>query len=439
MNSFIRMVFACGADSPQTQMLRPPIDLFNRKEGISSVSPFTLQGGPFFSTQAATNLTEQKLNKPASELNGREIRDTDYISVDMLTEHIRIGNSETTLRLNGEQYTLDFLALHRAIWLTPNDPRPAFSVPQQVSLLFTNAEGSFAQICIPVEIGGTAEEENRALRYWLNQDLGAPPGDITVNELLKVNADPVPFSMMQYCWQFNTGQPDRELRPYTLILLNASLKLQTASAPPWLLAPEVNRHFRFGMILHAMKQPLFHSVITHTNTQEMSVTERTREISREQMFSSDVQTTVAASLYSVKKKELVGRHSKDHDKGSNRVEGFVNPASVRGLQNVKCYPIDLATQVDDQGNIFVDQTTNRALSLDDVKEAGGKPVLSYEVSSEETKQAASLFSNIRILIFVILFSFLGLVFVIVVMLYILRGTTARASSVAGTPSVAPSP
>jgi hypothetical protein len=171
----------------------------------------------------------------------------------------------------------------------------------------------------------------------------------------------------------------------------------------------------------------------------MSVTEQTREISREQMFSSDVQTTVAPSLYSVKKRDLVGRHAKGEGQGGKHVEGFVNPASIRGLQNVKCYPIDLATQVDDQGNIFVDQTTSRALSLDDVKEAGGTPVMSYEVSSEETQKAASLFSNIRIWIFVILFSFIGLVFVIVMLLYIFRGTTAKASSAAGIPSVAPSP
>ncbi len=403
-------------------MLQSPADLFVKMEGQSSVLPFTLQGGPFNTTRQANNLSEYVFNKPRAQLNNKDIRDSDYVLKDVLSEHIRFGSSDTSLRFDGENYALDFIAIHKPLWDT-------LSTPLQVSLLFTNASGAFFHIAIPLEVGGTDQDENRFLKTWFSE---SSPGDLTVNELLRVSEDPAKFAITNYCLQLNTGQASQQVLPYTLCLFNTGLKIQKSSAPAWLLNPEADRKFRFGLILQFMKSDLFKSYLTHTNSQGISVTEPTRELSKQQLFSSDSQRTFKPAYYSVKRADLLGRQV---SKGSG-TEGFTNPSDVRGLQNVKCYPIDLASQVDDQGNIFVDQTTNKPLSLDSVKEAGGK-VVAPELDVDE--ESAATFNTFRYWFFVAVICFLVIVFLIVIILYVFRATTAAAPSVVGAPSVVPSP
>lgn len=420
------MGLTCGADLPQTQMLQPPKDLFIKNDGISSIIPFTLQGGPFTTTRVVDNTSEDRLNKPISELNGRELRDTDYTSVDIPTDNIRTGSSDTTLRYDGDSYTLDFMAIHRGIWFTNGDSRPSFALPHQVSLVFTTSSGSFFQLVIPIEVGGTAEEENKFLRAWLNPTQFNASGDLTVNDLLRVSEDPAPFAVIPYCLQFNGGERKREVIPYTICIFNTSIKIQSSTAPAWFSKPESDRKIRFGPILHLMKPTTFRSTITHINTQGISVTEISKEISGEQRFSTDPQTSFVPRLYSGKVSDLAGR--------KKQTEGFANP--TRGLQNVKCYPIDLATQVDDQGNIFVDQVTNKPLSVDDVKGAGGKVDDSENNGNEE---AAARLSQFRFWFFIAIIGLVALVFLIVVILYGLRATSASNASPSGSVVVAPSP
>ena len=82
-------------------------------------------------------------------------------------------------------------------------------------------------------------------------------------------------------------------------------------------------------------------------------------ISKEEHFGSDDRVTQNATIpafFTVETKALSG--------------GMYTPdqlkPTVRGLQNVKCYPIDLATQIDDNGNIYIDRTTNKPTDTNDV-------------------------------------------------------------------------
>jgi hypothetical protein len=401
-------------------MLQPPADLFVKRKGESSISPFTLQGGPFNTTRQANNLSEHVFNKTRSQLNNRDIRDSDYILKDVLTEHIRFGSPDTTLRFDGEKFTLDFLAIHKSIWS---------SLPEQlqVSLLFTNANGAFFHMAIPLELGGTQKEENRFLKTWFSD---GSPGDSTVNDLLRVSEDPVKIAILQTCLQINIGQANRQVLPYTLCLFRKGISIPKASAPKWLLRPEKTRRFTFGSILQFLKADLFKSYITHINSQGITVTVATREISKKELFSSNTQKTFQPAYYSVKQSDLVGRQVQ------SKTEGFINPDQIKGLQNVKCYPIDLVSQVDDQGNIFVDQSTNKPLTLDDVKEAGGRPVDPEGAIDEES---AERMNRIRFWFFVVVISFIAIVALIVIIIYVLRATTAAAPSAIAAPVAGPSP
>ena len=84
--------------------------------------------------------------------------------------------------------------------------------------------------------------------------------------------------------------------------------------------------------------------------------------------------------------------------------------NVRGLQNVKCYPIDLATQIDDNGNIYIDRTTNKPTDTNDVlKELRGpsgtgqmKAQNSYDYGVAMREKRRFIFMLLKILIILIL-------------------------------------
>jgi hypothetical protein len=96
--------------------------------------------------------------------------------------------------------------------------------------------------------------------------------------------------------------------------------------------------------------------------------------------------------------------------------------TVRGLQNVKCYPIDLATQIDDNGNIYIDRTTNKPTDTNDVlkelREPSGTGQLNaqnsydYGVAKREKNKAI-------LLLFKILLGLILLIIVVYVAMSIL--------------------
>jgi hypothetical protein len=80
-----------------------------------------------------------------------------------------------------------------------------------------------------------------------------------------------------------------------------------------------------------------------------------RLISVEQHFSDDrTQTAINPVNYTVNRELLFKK------KTSGSVEGFSGQIN---LQNVKCYPINLNTQIDDNGSVVIDQTTKKPVDL----------------------------------------------------------------------------
>ena len=75
-----------------------------------------------------------------------------------------------------------------------------------------------------------------------------------------------------------------------------------------------------------------------------------RLISIESHFSDDrTQNSVKPIYYTIKKEDLYKK----------KVEGFAS----QNLQNVKCYPINLQTQLDDNGSVIIDQTTQKPVDI----------------------------------------------------------------------------
>jgi hypothetical protein len=60
------------------------------------------------------------------------------------------------------------------------------------------------------------------------------------------------------------------------------------------------------------------------------------------------------------------------------------PVPERHLQNVKCYPIDLASQVDENGNIFIDESTKKPIDVSSLKGPIGTPDKNINVQTSNT-------------------------------------------------------
>jgi hypothetical protein len=138
-------------------------------------------------------------------------------------------------------------------------------------------------------------------------------------------------------------------------------------------------------------------------------------ISEEEHFGSDDTVTQNATIpafFTVETKALTGgMYTSDQLK-----------PNVRGLQNVKCYPIDLATQIDDNGNIYIDRTTNKPTDTNDVlkelREPSGTGQLkaqnSYDYGVGVREKRRFIFMLLKIFIVVIL-----LIIIIYIAMYII--------------------
>jgi hypothetical protein len=107
---------------------------------------------------------------------------------------------------------------------------------------------------------------------------------------------------------------------------------------------------------------------------------------------------------------------------------------VKGLQNIKCYPLDLASQVDDNGNIFIDQDKKPI----QVKNIGKDNMAAGELSGISAEQLAlQQKENTDSITFWIVFSVIfGILIIIVcvVVYYIYRQRTTAAALISSVTS-----
>jgi hypothetical protein len=157
-----------------------------------------------------------------------------------------------------------------------------------------------------------------------------------------------------------------------------------------------------------------------------------RLISVEQHFSDDrKQDVIKPVIYTVKRNLLFTKKT---------TEGFSNPTSGNqlDLQNVKCYPINLNTQIDDNGNVVIDQTTNKPVDLASINSSMYKSLdPSLALNAQNAQQANN--NNIRFYIILGVIGLIVLCIAIVIIIWIFTGASAPALSVASAPSGAAAP
>jgi hypothetical protein len=130
-------------------------------------------------------------------------------------------------------------------------------------------------------------------------------------------------------------------------------------------------------------------------------------LSQEKYFIDGTENTLKTIYYNVKIQDLTGKL-------------FKQPFASRpgkSLQNIKCYPIDLASQVTKDGSIYVDEETQKPIPIDDA--TGKTERIAYDPDIElKTKEQQDrwIFMIVAIVTFIILF-----VIGVVIVVFILRG------------------
>jgi hypothetical protein len=359
-------------------------------------APFTLSGAPISSIpQSITGATEKRRKPQRLDTTPPDMKqytataDTtnlpayfaadNYYNINLSTENIIGPDPNTTLRFDQTTYTLKFSALHSSLW-----PRSNISIwPNagpivQFSMLFKSSGGSFFHLCIPVKYAIDSIHENVYLKSWLSQG-SIPSTGLTINDVVNFRGSEldVRFATLQYCLKYNarkvvrSGDPSRkddayELHPYTLCFFQTPLILSKRHLPQW-LATDLS-------LENSNKVP----------EPKQAVTVPYRRKTFNEIFNYIFSGDIGYYVYESRDPHLLGIEEHFDDSYSQNV---VSPAyfkvnsstlsgkafapdqlkeGVRSLNNVKCYPIDLASQVDDNGNIYIDETSKNPVNTKDI-------------------------------------------------------------------------
>lgn len=468
-----------GTVPPYTQVLIQT-GLGNLRSGTAD-SPWTLSGAPFRSLTVLRNQGEKiRRSQIASTLNNdtkaQVFGANQYADIQDITRHILVADGQTTLRLGGDTYKLDFLCAHNKLFGEgqTSGTSPVYTSPLQISLVFSQPNrAGIVHMCIPVQfIGpGISQPENLFLKYWLYQNPGgSPPGNLTVNELLNFPSDSAAFRTIEQCLTINPTDPNRFQNPtkipYLLILFDTPLycnkgslineikdrldlpatnpkrwanpldipvtedATSTSYTIPQLVydikgqSPTVpNEMFRksFGLILQFMKSSLF----KFTYNKE-GVTQQLPIIDKANYFTYAVGTASSPTPveYFVATSTIAGSAYK---------RKRVLEAGKTSLNNIKCYPIDLWKQVDDDGQIIVD-ADDKPVDITTVKsiESGTPP----PVDIDAQKEAQDSFQTT--IIFIVVFSIMTLI-VIFGVVYFFTGSSTQGLGTPTPPPAVPVP
>jgi hypothetical protein len=317
-----------------------------------------------------------------------------YKTVNLNTANIIGENSATTLKYENRTYKQKFIAVHQGIW---GDSRP------YVSIFLLNPDNDFFHICIPINLVESDQDSNLFLKHWLHG--GALPSGFTLNQILNFRGprvNEVEFGIVQYCLKYNGGA---NINPYTLCIFNTPLNL--------------NRNNLWLPGFSGISKPSFDNVLNYV-LNGMFRNNDAKIVSVEEHFSSSSGTTPTPtpSHYKVKSSDLIGKS----------FELFASNTPGKKLNNIKCYPIDLFNQIDDEGNIFIDETSKQPI---DIKSVNNPNADIAKNSLAELDRQKSLNNLSFIVVFSILFGIICLT-IIVLAVWFFSGKPSTAQPTIGT-------
>ena len=401
-----------GLTYPSYGQTSPPFEL---QGGFYTTLPQTLTGGVVYVRKPNVTTDTSNFVSFFARDNYQEIR--------LLGENILPPDDKTTLRFNQKSFRLKFALLHRSIWSSSGI---------QVSIFFESENKTFFHLCIPVVIGGDSATENLFLASWIGRQ-PIPALGLSLNELVNFRGSEsdVRFATLEYCLKYNVrsqlnGQETYDLHSYTFCIFKNPIFIQNQTCPDW-LKNEQNLDAAPKLLNSISQFPTswrirdFNEYFNYTYRLMKPVLNQSDPyiLSNEEHFDNTrEQNVIKPAFFKTTTSVLTHRplSSKQVTEGS------------RGLQNVKCYPIDLVNQVDEGGNIYIDQQTNKPMNVKDattVSKNGG--VFPDEVDENQaldaTLKAAEQASRVRFWIAFAVIMLILFAFLVTIIVYVFRGTS----------------
>ena len=389
-------------------------------------TPFTLYGAPL-SNRPQSLMNRSEYRRKADALTNIEatgyLADTNYYMINNNTKNIIGVNPNTTLRYEGIVYTQKFIAIHKPIW--------GEEALAHLSIFFTSRDNDMFHICIPIK--NSSSDENVFLKMWLHTTESLQvPGGFTTNELLNfkgLSRDNVSYATIRYCLSYNGN---KIVNPYTVCIFQDPINLDFNKCEDWVKSiknpttypsqSEVSQgktYFRntFDKIFNfMMRNNVYFYIRTLIETKLISEETHVND-------TGDTQDAVKAIFYNSKISTI-----------SKQPFSPKTPHDTKKLGNVKCYPIDLVNQIDDAGNVFIDQDTNKPIDI----KAVTNPELSSNldltaIENERIKQKENENYVKYIIVYTVVIVFL-IGIIVAILIWISRAKTTTVSSI-GTGSV----
>jgi hypothetical protein len=381
--------------------------------------PFVLNGSPMTTRpQSLRNLSTYRIKQSSSFKRFDQLNNSDYVLDNLLSENIIGADSNTTLRYESQTYTQKFIAIHSGIW---DDRTPA------VSIFFTARNDDMFHIYIPLTItGNDSPEENKFLKAWTNSSYTLP-NPFSVNRLLEFSSENIPFRISNFCLKFNNA---KKINHYTLCKFNTAHILNFQPANSWIGSSGlVMTAIPNGDSVSSYRRTTFNSIFNFMlNGTIVNQDNRNLISSVEHIATSAASPSVIKPVFYRVTKDQLFTTSKTCARG------------VKGLQNIKCYPLDLASQVDDNGNIFIDQDKKpiqvKNIGKDNMA-AGESSGISPEQLALDQKENTDFIKYM--IIFGVIFGLLIVIVIVFVYYFYRQRAAASAASASLIASVAAAP
>ena len=320
-----------------------------------TIAPFTIQAG-HTGTPPQNNTTYTKYTRitspPESVTNATSLVAAEYSKTSVYLNNILFsdyfGSSTTTvIDLNDPRtptYTLSFVAIHSNVF--PSASASA-SASAALSMIFLNNKDVF-QIYIPIAFttGTILGTMNPFLRAWMCGDKGSAQS-FSINDLFVFPQTTVAdFDYYTFYKNYTATLRGK----YTICNFKTSYKVlpmgdinykNTKWAASITSTGNPQYEFSFNQLFN----------IALRDTFQLTPKRYPLELSLQSHISNaGVGPYPDKTFYTVAINNLLNIKTQTH---SNTIK----------LNSVKCYPIDLVTQVDETGSIFIDQSTSKPIDI----------------------------------------------------------------------------
>lgn len=267
-----------------------------------------------------------------------------YHIANFLQDNILDGDVGSSLFYNGTSYTFKFGCIHFPLLTT-------YQTTKQLSLIFEASNKNIFHICIPVE--NDTSNTNLFLKYWLYRDefkQTPKPSKFTLNNLFQFK-DP---ELKTTCFYINTASCLLESTTtisYAFCLFVDPICLDPEKCTPSMKefltkpTPPSRTFFNITRDYQNFRAEFFEEVFYSKRQVNMIVTTR-KDIYR-------FKTTFMFQPWSVSLADTpVEKFEVSIDALLKKV---VQPSGQKKLENIKCYPIDIDRNVDEEGNVIIDE------------------------------------------------------------------------------------